>query len=71
MVVFGKVSMAFFVDLFLSVDVVEEEVGAVLIVFDCSNLTRGSGMMPCTEEGPERETSVRASSPIKPWVPPP
>lgn len=34
-------------------------------------LIRGAGMMPCTDEGPERETSVRATSPMRPTVPPP
>lgn len=28
-------------------------------------------MTPCTDDGPERETSVRATSPINPTVPPP
>ena len=36
-----------------------------------SYLTRGAGMMPCTDSGPDRETSVRATSPMRPTVPPP
>ena len=37
----------------------------------CSKAFSASGIMPCTESGPERETRVRAISPMRPTVPPP
>ena len=43
----------------------------MLSVGDGRTLIRGAGMMPWTDDGPDKETSVRATSPMRPTVPPP
>lgn len=40
---------------------VNDSEGIEVAMSERSYFTRGAGMMPWTEEGPERETSVRAT----------